>query len=132
MWDQDWHTIKEPACIVEGCSEAGHPALLQPMCTVMMPGCLFRTPMCCRVEKAGLQSTILAWDIINEPEWAIREANEKFQPAPKVPLAQMQRFVGKCAAAIHRKGALATVGSARTSWNWENAQTAQEEGKQWK
>ena len=83
--------------------------------------------MNCRVEAAGLKSTILAWDIINEPEWAIKEAGQAFPTAPKVPLAQMQRFVGKCAAAIHRKGALATVGSARTSWNWENTQTAQAE-----
>ena len=49
-----------------------------------------------------------------------RKPNQRLQPA-KVALAKMQRFVGKCAAAIHRKGALATIGSARTSWNWENA-----------
>ena len=83
-----------------------------------------RIDMGCRVEKAGLQSSVLAWDIINEPEWAIKESREG-NSDPKVALAQMQRFVGKCAAAIHRKGALATVGSARTSWNWENTVTAQ-------
>ena len=82
--------------------------------------------MDCRVEGAELMSTILAWDIINEPEWAIMESKSG-PKEPKVALEQMQRFVGKCAAAIHGKGALATVGSARTSWNWENAQTAQAE-----
>ena len=84
--------------------------------------------MYCRIEAAGLENTILAWDINNEPEWAIKEANTGWPKSqPKVALAQMQRFVGKCAAAIHRKGALATVGSARISWNWENAQAAKAE-----
>lgn len=74
----------------------------------------------CRVADANLQDTVLAWDIINEPEWVMND----LKPPNTVSKKEMQCFVGKCAAAIHRKGALATVGCARSQWNWENKITA--------
>lgn len=60
---------------------------------------------------------LLAWEIINEPEWSIEGFDGS--PATRVPLAAMQRFVAMQAAAIHAEDAdaLVTVGSACLKWN---------------
>lgn len=60
---------------------------------------------------------LLAWEIINEPEWSIQGFDGT--PATRVPLADMQRFVAMLAAAIHGEDpdALVTVGSACLKWN---------------
>ena len=84
----------------------------------------------CRVKDKGLQDTILAWDIINEPEWRLKGPHgpvDQFTKASDkdlVQIADMQQFVGKCAIAIHEAGFLATLGSAQARWNFENAANA--------
>lgn len=89
-----------------------------------------RLCLSCRVKDKGLQDTILAWDIINEPEWRLKGPHgpvDQFTKAPDkdlVQVADMQRFVGKCAIAIHEAGFLATLGSAQARWNFENAANA--------
>jgi len=58
---------------------------------------------------------IFAWEIANEPEWAIREFN--LQPGSKMPLADFRAFAGEIVRAVHEFSALpATLGSARLSW----------------
>lgn len=66
---------------------------------------------------------ILAWEIINEPEWGISESGavdpDISQP---VSLAEMQRFVADIAAALHQNAAqLVTLGSASLKWNSDTA-----------
>ena len=70
---------------------------------------------------------IFAWDIMNEPEWAINETGQA-TTYQKLDLISMQRFVGRCAAAIHEHGggALVTLGSASIKWNWEDPKSRPE------
>ncbi|PYQ30110.1 MAG: hypothetical protein DMF56_10340 [Acidobacteria bacterium] len=60
---------------------------------------------------------ILAWDVINEPEWATKELPDK-PTVDAVPLAEMQEFVRAVASTIHSScpGQTVTVGSARRQW----------------
>jgi hypothetical protein len=59
---------------------------------------------------------LLAWEICNEPEWMLDDDGSTTQRVTK---AQLQRFHGLLAAAIHRAdpGALVTTGSASFKWN---------------
>ena len=59
---------------------------------------------------------LLAWEICNEPEWMLDDDGSTTQRVTK---AQLQRFHGLFAAAIHRAdpGALVTTGSASFKWN---------------
>jgi|GEM_PF-1305730 len=59
---------------------------------------------------------LLAWEICNEPEWMLDDDGSTIQRVTK---AQLQRFHGLLAAAIHRAdpGALVTTGSASFKWN---------------
>jgi hypothetical protein len=53
-------------------------------------------------------------EVINEPEWCMHgPGNTDVQVAP----AEMQRFVAKIAAAVHKHGKKVTVGSASLKWN---------------
>ena len=59
---------------------------------------------------------LFAWEIVNEPEWAIPE----FQRSPKatLPLADARAFFAEIADAIHQEsaGIPVTLGSARLQW----------------
>jgi hypothetical protein len=59
---------------------------------------------------------LLAWEVVNEPEWAIPE----FQRSPKaaLPFAGARAFFAEIAQAIHEEsgGVLTTLGSARLQW----------------
>jgi hypothetical protein len=58
---------------------------------------------------------LFAWEIVNEPEWAIRE----FQPFPNaaLSLANARAFFSEIAAAIREEARVpATLGSARVQW----------------
>ncbi|MCG8700965.1 MAG: cellulase family glycosylhydrolase, partial [Bacteroidales bacterium] len=52
------------------------------------------------------------WEIMNEPEWAVGHSRTKISEY------QMQRFIGKCAAAIHKidKDAIVTTGCATSKY----------------
>lgn len=58
---------------------------------------------------------LLAWEICNEPEWMLDDDGSTQQRVTK---AQLQRFHGLIAAAIHKAdpGALVTTGSASLKW----------------
>lgn len=71
----------------------------------------------------GTHPHVLAWDIINEPEWGISDSGavnpDISQP---VTLAEMHRFVAEIAAAIHAHShQLVTLGSASLKWNSDTA-----------
>jgi len=81
---------------------AGREAFLQ---NVLIP--LFR--------RFRADPAIFAWEIANEPEWAIRE----FHPAPeaKLHIADFRAYASEVAQAIHAfADASATIGSARLLW----------------
>ena len=67
-----------------------------------------------------------AWDIINEPEWALKETftdthRRQLVPGDQlVPLERMRVFVARCAAAVHDSapGALVTMGSNCIQFSW--------------
>lgn len=67
-----------------------------------------------------------AWDIINEPEWAVDSTfndTHRLQlvPGPNlVSKSRMQEFVARCAAAIHTYGGSkpVTVGSNSLQFSW--------------
>jgi len=61
------------------------------------------------------EPTIFAWEIANEPEWAIRE----FRPVPeaKLHIAQFRAYAAEIVRAVHEfADAPVTVGSARLGW----------------
>jgi len=69
------------------------------------------------VQRYCDNSQILAWEVINEPEWATKELSTGFQTSDPVALAEMQEFVRLCAETIHScTGQRVTVGSARRMW----------------
>lgn len=61
---------------------------------------------------------ILAWEVINEPEWAMVGVPATPLVGDPVTIAEMQDFVRACAATIHTSCAFSqvTVGSARRKW----------------
>lgn len=71
----------------------------------------------------GTHPNIVAWEVINEPEWGITELNAVDGNIPNpVSLAEMQEFVADIAAAIHQNSTqLVTVGSASLKWNSDTA-----------
>jgi hypothetical protein len=68
------------------------------------------------VERYCDNSQIIAWDVINEPEWAIEELGNVLVGDP-VKLKEMQNFVQLCAETIHECASQkVTLGSARLMW----------------
>jgi len=58
----------------------------------------------------------IAWEIINEPEWCVKETPGT--TPQMVPLVEMQRFTGMIAEAIHQNSPQkVTTGSACLKWN---------------
>lgn len=88
---------------------------------------MLRYPVPGTSHTVGTHPNVLGWEVINEPEWGIWEANAVDGRIPQaVSLAEMQRFVAEVAGAIHRNSAqLVTVGSASLKWNSDRASGAQ-------
>jgi len=66
--------------------------------------------------KALASHNNVVWEIINEPEWCIKETpgNTQYQAS----LVEMQRFAGSIADAIHKNSRQAvTLGSSCLKWN---------------
>ncbi|MCS6823338.1 MAG: cellulase family glycosylhydrolase [Cytophagaceae bacterium] len=71
------------------------------------------------VQRYAGKCNLLAWEIINEPEWIMSgvpgAGNHAGAP---VTISEMQRFVGMCASVIHRNSSkYVTVGSTSIKWN---------------
>lgn len=79
----------------------------------------------------GTHPNVLAWEIINEPEWIITDLGAVDSRAVQpVSLAEMHRFVAELASAIHQNSSqMVTVGSASLKWNSDTALGA--EGNIW-
>ncbi len=70
-------------------------------------------PLLQHIAASPYRAQVLAYDIVNEPEYAINEIR-----GGGLPLAQVQTFVQNCASYIHQYGggAYATLGSGTPSW----------------
>ena len=71
------------------------------------------------VQRYSNSTEILAWDVINEPEWRVTEIHPG--EGDPVTLAEMRDFIKLCVDTIHaRSSQKVTVGSASRQWlaNW--------------
>jgi hypothetical protein len=71
------------------------------------------------LERYGTHPAIFAWDVCNEPEWAVDAAGNTLRERHDVVSpAEMQAFVRSCAEYVHRltPNQLVTLGSARRMW----------------
>ncbi len=69
------------------------------------------------LEKYKDHCNLPAYEIMNEPEWAISE-NDRAGVKRQVDLQDMQRFAGMIAAAVHRHtDQQVKLGSASIRWN---------------
>lgn len=69
------------------------------------------------VQRYANTCNLLAWEIINEPEWSMNVSGGG-NTTQTVSASQMQRFVGMQAKAIHQHSTkMVTVGSASLKWN---------------
>jgi len=75
------------------------------------------------LARYATHPAIYAIDVINEPEWAMREVPKDWQIGDPVSVAEMQEFVRLCVQEIHQSSThKVTVGSARARWlpYWRN------------
>jgi hypothetical protein len=79
----------------------------------------------------GTHPNVLAWEIINEPEWGIEEvANDPNMVDVK--RTEMQKFVAELASIIHKNSTqLVTLGSASLKWNAESDKVTGAAGNWW-
>jgi hypothetical protein len=69
------------------------------------------------VQRYANQCNLLAWEVINEPEWSMNVQYGGTQ-TQVVNASEMQRFVGMIAEAIHKNSTkMVTVGSASLRYN---------------
>jgi hypothetical protein len=87
-------------------------------------------PIADAVAQSPNKDRLIAWDIINEPEWAMTGPSLYGDPAfpaqgglDLVTHAQMQTFVQQAAQVLRRSGALVSVGGAAIKWAkaWSHA-----------
>jgi hypothetical protein len=80
-------------------------------------------PIADAVAQSPHKDRLIAWDIVNEPEWAMTGPSLYGDPAfpaqgglDLVTHAQMQTFVQQAAQVLRRSGALVSVGGAAIKW----------------
>ncbi len=75
-------------------------------------------------DAFGRHDAVLAWEVMNEPDWIVAELNPMPRLARPVPWSDFAGFVRRVADAVHqRTNALVTVGGARAGnleW-WKDA-----------
>ncbi|MCU0493653.1 MAG: hypothetical protein MUD01_18855 [Chloroflexaceae bacterium] len=126
LWD--FHMLKPDGTpSSSGEHSGGHHAIIQDTATrqsfinnALIP--MLRYPVPGTSFTIGNHPNVISWDIINEPEWGIRESGANNEVPNPVSLAEMQRFVSEVAGAIQRNSnQLVTVGSASMKWNSDRA-----------
>jgi hypothetical protein len=70
------------------------------------------------LDRFGRDEAVLAWDVLNEPEWITRGVGTR-RPWRSLSIVAMRRWIGELVAAVHRRTThMATVGSASAEWLW--------------
>jgi hypothetical protein len=70
------------------------------------------------LDRFGQDEAVLAWDVLNEPEWITRGAGTR-RPWRTLAVADMRAWIGDLVDAVHRHTRhMATVGSASAEWLW--------------
>jgi hypothetical protein len=83
-------------------------------------------PFAAHVETSPRKKRVIAWDVINEPEWAIEPSGQNdqdFDPNPElapVSLADMKALISEAAAVLEQQTphAFTSVGWAAAKWAW--------------
>jgi hypothetical protein len=106
----------DPAQSVNGAEEGGHAALVTDPSVQQSFLDNALKPLVQHIAASSYKGHVLAYDIMNEPERLL--PGGWGPPADFVTVSQMQTFVKSCASYIHTYGggALATIGSAATTW----------------
>ncbi len=102
----DFH-LCSPATIVNGVQLGGHSRLVTDPAarTTFVDGVI--RPI---VERYATEDAVIAWDVMNEPEWCLLG-----QTSSAVPFDALQRFLGEMVRAVHESARQpVTVGSAGT------------------
>ena len=82
-------------------------------------------PVAKAVEASANKDRMIAWDVINEPEWAITSGTDPYgdqafdgqSSLQTITFAQMETFIKELVTALHANSkALVTVGSAAVKW----------------
>jgi hypothetical protein len=81
-------------------------------------------PIARAAQSSRFKHRLVSWDVINEPEWAIRGANpygdeayDSMAELDAVSHAEMERFIGDTVKVLHDEtDALVTVGGAAAKW----------------
>ncbi|HEY1697797.1 MAG TPA: hypothetical protein VGG39_36805 [Polyangiaceae bacterium] len=109
-------SLLDPAQTVNGVAEGGHAALVTDPTVQQSFLDNALKPFLQHVAASPYKDYVLAYDIMNEPERLL--PGGWGPPADFVTVAQMQSLVKNSASYIHTYGggALATVGSAATTW----------------
>ena len=104
----DFHFCGEPA-IVEGVQLGGHSAVVA---TPDAREAFVHRILASTVERYRNDATIVAWDVMNEPEWCLPGG---LFDRTAVPFDALQRFLGDCVAYIQRTASQpVTIGCAGT------------------
>jgi hypothetical protein len=70
------------------------------------------------VQRYANQCNLIGYEIFNEPEWVMQGVPGAGNFGGSITIAEMQRFVAKCAEAVHNNSTkLVTVGSASLRYN---------------
>lgn len=70
------------------------------------------------LDRFGRDECVLAWDVLNEPEWITRGVGTR-RPWRSLRVEAMRAWLGELIAAVHERTThLATVGSASAEWLW--------------
>ena len=80
-------------------------------------------PIADAIAQSPYRSRMIAWDVVNEPEWAMKgpslTGDPDFPAQPGLDLvthAEMETFLREAGAALRRSGSLVSVGGAAIKW----------------
>lgn len=117
----DFHWMSKPET-VNGVTKGGHADIVLDSAK---RDTFYQQALLPLLKRYGDNPYILAWEVMNEPEWAIDDANIKTNESlERVPLDAMQNFVSDTTSFIHKNAKQwVTLGSASRRWwaFWENA-----------
>lgn len=109
----DFHWLDTPR-IVSGVQVGGRASVIR---DPALRRTFLRRALAPLAERYADHPNILAWEVINEPEWAMQEVVKDYEIGDPVHVDEMVDFVRRCVQILHaRTSHPVTVGSARRKW----------------